>query len=54
MILGVEVEIEASREEFGPLNKNLLYVQAERSIEDLLVRRRYKAGDRISPEADLA
>ena len=53
MNLGVEVEIEASREEFGPLNKNLLYVQVERSIEDLLVRRRYRAGDRISPEADL-
>ena len=35
------------------LDKNLLYVQVERSIEDLLVRRRYKAGDRISPEADL-
>ena len=42
----MEVEIET-------LDKNLLYVQVERSIEDLLVRRRYKAGDRISPEADL-
>ncbi len=50
----MEDEIEASREEFGPLNKNLLYVQVERSIEDLLVRRRYRSGDRISPETDLA
>ncbi len=35
------------------LDKNLLYVQVERSIEDLLVRKRYKAGDRIPPEAVL-
>jgi GntR family transcriptional regulator len=31
----------------------LLYVQVERSMEDLLVRRRYKSGDRIPPEAEL-
>ena len=29
-------------------------MQVERSIEDLLVRKRYKSGDRISPEVDLA
>lgn len=42
----MEVEIET-------LDKNLLYVQVERSIEDLLVRGRYKAGDRLPPELDL-
>jgi GntR family transcriptional regulator len=36
-----------------PVSKNLLYVQVERQIEDLLVRGRYKAGDRIPPEAEL-
>lgn len=41
------------RSEFGPLDRDLLYVQVERSLEDLLVRRRYKAGDRIPPEAEL-
>jgi GntR family transcriptional regulator len=30
-----------------------LYVQVERRIEDLLLRGRYKAGDRIPPEAEL-
>ncbi len=40
-------------EEFGRLGKDLLYVQVERSMEDLLVRGRYKAGDRIPPEAEL-
>lgn len=35
------------------MKKNLLYVQVERSMEDLLVRGRYKAGDRIPPEAEL-
>ncbi|MGI9048706.1 MAG: GntR family transcriptional regulator [Rubrobacteraceae bacterium] len=38
---------------FGPLDKTLLYVQVERSIEDLLVRGRYRAGSRIPPEAEL-
>jgi GntR family transcriptional regulator len=45
--------METSQKDFGTLDKNLLYVQVERSIEDLLVRGRYKAGDRIPPEADL-
>lgn len=31
----------------------MLYVQVEQSIEDLLVRKRYKAADRLPPEADL-
>lgn len=48
-----EAMIEARQNHFGPLSKNLLYVQVERQIEDLLVRRRYKAGDRIPPEAEL-
>ena len=30
-----------------------LYLQVERRIEDLVLRGRYKAGDRIPPEADL-
>jgi GntR family transcriptional regulator len=30
-----------------------LYVQAEKVLEDLLVRRRYRVGDRIPPEAEL-
>ncbi|MBA2511312.1 MAG: GntR family transcriptional regulator [Rubrobacteraceae bacterium] len=30
-----------------------LYLQVERRIEDLLLRGRYKAGDRIPPEAEL-
>jgi GntR family transcriptional regulator len=30
-----------------------LYLQVERRIEDLLLQGRYKAGDRIPPEADL-
>lgn len=35
-----------------PLEKNLLYVEVERRIEDLLVRGHYKAGERIPPEAE--
>jgi GntR family transcriptional regulator len=31
-----------------------LYVQVERRIEDLLLQGRYKAGDRIPPETELA
>ena len=30
-----------------------LYAQAEKVLEDLLVRRRYRVGDRIPPEAEL-
>lgn len=47
------VRIEAGKSSVGTLDKNLLYVQVEQSIEDLLVRGRYKAGDRIPPETDL-
>lgn len=36
-----------------PLSKSLLYVEVERQIEDLLVRKRYRVGDRIPPEAEL-
>ncbi|MGB3634421.1 MAG: GntR family transcriptional regulator [Rubrobacteraceae bacterium] len=35
------------------MDKDLLYVQVEQSIEDLLVRKRYKAGDRLPPESVL-
>ena len=48
-----EVFIETGQTDLGPLDKNLLYVQVERSIEDLLVRGRYRSGDRIPPEAEL-
>ncbi|CAN5585869.1 GntR family transcriptional regulator [soil metagenome] len=47
------METETRQKDSGTLDKNLLYVQVEQSMEDLLVRGRYKAGDRIPPEADL-
>jgi GntR family transcriptional regulator len=37
----------------APLRRMPLYVQAEKVLEDLLVRRRYRIGDRIPPEAEL-
>jgi GntR family transcriptional regulator len=37
----------------APLRRMPLYVQAEKVLEDLLVRRRYRVGDRIPPEAEL-
>lgn len=37
----------------GPAKRTPLYRQVERRIEDLLLRGRYKAGDRIPPEAEL-
>lgn len=46
-------EIEPKRNRIGPLNKSLLYVQAEERIEDLLVSGRYRVGDRIPTETDL-
>lgn len=45
--------VELGQNRVGPLNRSLLYVQVERRIEDLLVRGRYRAGDRIPPEAEL-
>ena len=45
--------LETGQGNFGPLDKSLLYVQVERSIEDLLIRGRYRSGDRIPPEAEL-
>src|ERR671912_2922714 len=41
------------RHDLGSLNREPLYVKVERRIEDLLLQGRYKAGDRIPPEADL-
>jgi GntR family transcriptional regulator len=41
------------RHDLGSLNREPLYLQVERRIEDLLLQGRYKAGDRIPPEADL-
>ncbi|MGF1471709.1 MAG: GntR family transcriptional regulator [Rubrobacteraceae bacterium] len=40
-------------ERLGPLYKRPLYLQAETRIEELLVRGRYRIGDRIPPEAEL-
>jgi GntR family transcriptional regulator len=37
----------------APLHRVPLYVQAEKVLEDLLVRRRYRVGDRIPPESEL-
>lgn len=46
--------IEAEQNRVGqPLSKAPLYVQVERRIEDLLVKNRYRVGERIPPEAEL-
>src|ERR1700745_485931 len=37
----------------APLRRMPLYAQAEKVLEDLLVRRRYRVGDRIPPEGEL-
>src|SRR6478752_1486937 len=37
----------------APLRRMPLYAQAEKVLEDLLVRRRYRVGDRIPPEVEL-
>jgi GntR family transcriptional regulator len=37
----------------APLRRIPLYAQAEKVLEDLLVRRRYRIGDRIPPETEL-
>jgi GntR family transcriptional regulator len=37
----------------APLRRMPLYVQAEKVLEDLLVNRRYRVGDRIPPEVEL-
>jgi GntR family transcriptional regulator len=47
------VGVELDRQKSGPLKAGPLYVQVERRIEDLLLQGRYKAGDRIPPEAEL-
>jgi GntR family transcriptional regulator len=48
-----EPEIRLDRQNSRPLKGDPLYVQVERRIEDLLLQGRYKAGDRIPPEAEL-
>ncbi|WP_119070417.1 GntR family transcriptional regulator [Rubrobacter indicoceani] len=40
-------------ERYGGGARDLLYVKVERSLEDLLVRGRYKVGDRLPPEMRL-
>lgn len=51
---GEAIEVERGRlGPIQPIDKVLLYVQAEERIEDLLVRGRYRVGDRIPPEAEL-
>jgi GntR family transcriptional regulator len=42
-----------SRDAAAPLRRMPLYAQAEQVLEDLLVHRRYRVGDRIPPEAEL-
>src|SRR6201987_4136066 len=42
-----------SAEAAAPLRRMPLYAQAEKVLEDLLVRRRYRVGDRVPPEAEL-
>jgi GntR family transcriptional regulator len=37
----------------APLRRVPLYAQAEKVLEDLLVHRRYRIGDRVPPEAEL-
>src|ERR1700749_4284011 len=37
----------------APLRRMPLYAQAEKVLEDLLVSRRYRVGDRIPPEVEL-
>ncbi len=48
-----ELEIRLDRQNSGSLKGDPLYLQVERRIEDLLLQGRYKAGDRIPPEAEL-
>src|SRR5215217_5370925 len=48
-----ELKIRLDRQNSGPLKGDPLYLQVERRIEDLLLQGRYKAGDRIPPEAEL-
>ncbi|MGH3106856.1 MAG: GntR family transcriptional regulator, partial [Rubrobacteraceae bacterium] len=48
-----ESRIKLQRRGSGRASGEPLYRQVERRIEDLLLRGRYKAGDRIPPEAEL-
>ncbi len=45
--------IRLDRHNSGSVSREPLYLQVERRIEDLLLQGRYKAGDRIPPEAEL-
>ena len=44
---------ERSGDAAAPLRRVPLYAQAEKVLEDLLVHRRYRVGDRIPPEVEL-
>ena len=46
-------EVETGRRKGRRSGSGPLYVQVERRIEDLLLQGRYRAGDRIPPEAEL-
>jgi GntR family transcriptional regulator len=48
-----ESGIRLDRQKSRSVSGQPLYLQVERRIEDLLLQGRYKAGDRIPPEADL-
>src|SRR5215203_668219 len=49
----MELKIRLDRQNSGPLKGDPLYLKVEWCIEDLLLQGRYKAGDRIPPEAEL-
>src|SRR5215208_7805459 len=49
----MELKIRLDRQNSSPLKGDPLYLKVEWRIEDLLVQGRYKAGDRIPPEAEL-
>jgi GntR family transcriptional regulator len=48
-----EGEVRLDRQNARPPDGDPLYLQVERRMEDLLLQGRYKAGDRIPPEAEL-
>jgi len=47
------ISVRRSGDAAAPLRRVPLYAQAEKVLEDLLVHRRYRIGDRIPPEVEL-
>ena len=50
---GKEWRVKLDRQKSGVPNRDPLYLQVTRRVEDLLLQGRYKAGDRIPPETEL-